>query len=325
MKKLNYLIFLGLIIILGLASSFPVLAYQIENLTLPPAETIAGGRGDFVLGPGKVELWLEPGEKFTKYLNITNRLGRTIKFKIEIEDFVGTYNVDTTVQLLGGRESPYSLKDYLDPEITEFTLENGQRITLPVEIAIPEDTEPGGLYGSVLVSTQALEAGPEETQIKSISRLGSLFFIRVKGDVLEQGFLKSFTTPEKFYKKGPIDFEILFENTGNVHLNPYGIIEIKNLLGQKIDEIELEPWFAMPDSLRLRETKWEREWLFGRYTATAKINRGYQDIIDEKSIVFWIIPWKIILPGFIILVIIIGLFKWIFSHFEIRRKSAAAP
>lgn len=304
------------------------LAYQIEDIDIPmPVE---GERGDFVLGPGKTELWVEPGDKFTKYLYITSRLGKTMEFRIEIEDFVGSYDPETTVQFLGEEKSPFSLKDYLKPEITEFTLEHGQRISLPVEVSIPEDMEPGGLYGTVLISASSPSVGPgagegeAQTQMRIITRLATLFFIRVKGDVLEEGFLKDFITPKKIYEKGPVNFQVLFENTGNVHLSPYGLIEIKNLLGSKIDEIGLDAWFAMPLSLRLRETKWEKGLLFGRYAATAKINRGYQDIIDEKTIYFWVIPWKIIGTGFIFLVIIIWFLKWVFGHFEIRRKRPTA-
>lgn len=326
MKKAIYLIFLvGLVIILGVKFfSSQALAYQIEDLNIPALAE--GERGDFVLGPGKTELWLEAGDKFSKYLYITNRLGRTMNFKVEIEDFTGTYDPEETIRLLGEGKSPFSLKDFLKPEITEFILEHGQRMTLPIEISIPEDMEPGGLYGAGLISAFSREVGPgagkgeAQTQIMVFTRLATLFFVRIKGDVLEEGFLKDFITPEKFYGKGPIDFQVLFENTGNVHISPYGLIEIKNLLGKKIDEIPLDAWFAMPDSLRLRETSWERVRLFGRYTATAKINRGYQDIIDEKTIYFWVIPWKIIGAGFIVLVLVIWFLKWIFSHFEIKRK-----
>jgi len=274
---------------------------------------------------------MDPGDKFTKYLQITNRLGEKMDFKIEIEDFMGSYDPDTTVRLLGGEKSPFSLKDYIHPEISEFTLKQGQRITLPVEISIPENMEAGGLYGAVLVSAHLPSAGPggeegkTKSQVEIISRLGTLFFIRIRGNVLEEGSLKDIITSKKFYEKGPVPMEILFENKGNVHLNPYGIIEIRNLFGKKIDEIKLDPWFAMPDSLRSRKVSWERNLLFGFYTATAKINRGYKDIIDQKSIKFWVIPWKIVLIGFGALFAVIWFFVWIFSHFEFKRKKPKSP
>jgi hypothetical protein len=316
--KISFLILISGIIFFGFNSS-PILAYYIEDLQLPE-------RGDFVLGPGKIEIWADPGEEFQKELIISNRIGQTMEFKIEIEDFKGSYDPNQTVILLGEERGPHSLKDFLLPEITKFTLKHGQRITLPVKISIPKDAEPGGLYGSVLVSTNPpmpkgeIEKEKAKGQMRIVSRLGCLFFIRVKGETIEEGLFKNFLT-KKFYEKGPISFELFFENKGNVHLNPYGIIEIKNLLGRKVGEIEIEPFFALPDSLRKREVKWEKELLFGKYTALASLNRGYQDIIDQKLVEFWVIPYKIILVGLILLILVLWFFKWIISHFEIRRKT----
>ena len=256
-------------------------AYTIQDL--PALES----KNDFILGPGKTELFLEPGESADRELYITNRLGQDMSFKIEVEDFAGSRDISETIILLGNQRGPYSLKDYIKPEATEFTLKNKQRVILPVTIVIPKDAEPGGLYGTILVSTSPAASGGKETGAGAstggavtITRLGTLMFVRIKGDVKEEGFLKSFSAKgKKIFERGPIYFDLVFENNGNVHLNPYGALEIKNLFGSKVGEIIVDPWFAMPDSLRLREVNWNKSFLFGRYTAEAKINRGYGDII----------------------------------------------
>lgn len=319
-------LFLGLIILGGLSLSFNIFAYRIETLDL--SET-----GGIVLGPGKTELWLDPDSRAIKELIITNQTGKVQRFKVEIEDFIGSRDPNIPHIFLGEEKGIYTLKDYLKPEIDEFVLEHGQRIILPVEIYIPPDAEPGGHYAAVFVRTvPILEEGEIEKekakgQIAVISRVGTLFFIRVKGLVKEEGFLKDFKLKEgkKFYEKAVIIFQLLFENNGTVHLTPYGIIEIKNFLGRKIDEIELQPWFVLPDSLKLREVEWNKKWLLGKYTATVFINRGYKDIrdeyiLDEKSLEFWVIPWKILFLGLIGLVLIIWGLTWMITHFEIRRK-----
>lgn len=324
MKKiLLFLFFFCLIGILSFSFYSKSSAYWVEDLKIPSS-------GDIVLGPGKTELWLNPGEESTKELMITNRTGETRKFVVNIEDFVGSKNPEQTVVLLGDQKSRFSLKDYLKPEIFEFTLNHGQRMNLPVKISIPSNAEPGGLYGSVLVTAlpigqeQETEKNKAKGQINIATRLGTLFFLRIKGEVIENGFLKELKLKNQklFYEKGPISFQVLFENNGNVHLNPYGIIEIKNLFGKKIDEIELSPWFAMPDSLRLKEVNWNKKFLFGKYTAMASINRGYKNIIDEKIISFWVIPWKFILIGIIGIFLIFWLLYWITTHlhFEIKVK-----
>ena len=321
MKKLLSLFLTGIIVFIILGFLQPVLAYEIQKLTNVSVEN------DFTLGPGKIEVFLDPGEEVTRSLLITNRLGKIMNFKVEIEDFEGSPTGEKAAILLGEEKGPYSLRDYLKPELVEFTLAHGERMVLPIEVLIPESMEPGGLYGSVLVSTFPLEEIPEREevvkgQVRLIARIGSLFFIRVQGEVNEDGILEKFDTADskRFYQKGPISFSIFYRNEGNVHLNPYGIIEIKNILGGKVAEIEIEPYFAMPKSLRYREVKWERGLGLGHYNATLYLNRGYDDIIDEVKISFWILPWKIILISGIAIFFLFWLIWWFVIHFEIRKK-----
>jgi hypothetical protein len=113
----------------------------------------------------------------------------------------------------------------------------------------------------------------------------------------------------------------VYENTGSVHLNPYGEIRVANIFGEEVGFQEIDPWFILPKALRLREVSWDRQMLFGRYTVTAKINRGYDDIIDEKTIHIWVMPWKILLAIFAGLFIVISLIRFILTHFEFKRKS----
>lgn len=301
------------------------LAYEIQDLTNVDI------KNDFVLGPGKIDAWLSPGESYKQDLLITNRLGRETQFRVQVEDFKGSRDPEEATILLGEEKGPYSLRDYIKPELYEFNLKHGQRIVLPIEINIPKDAEPGGLFGAVLISSspsQEVTQGEKDkakTQMNVISRLGTLIFVRVKGDVKEDGFLKEIKAgknDQRVYEQGPVPFDLYYENNGNVSLNPYGFIEIKNILGKKIDEIEVKPFFAMPDSLRMREIKWDRNMLFGRYTATLFLNRGYKDIVDTKSVTIWIMPWKIITIGSIGLVFIVWILRWLFSRFEFRRKSS---
>lgn len=299
-------------------------AYEVQVLDNTPVA------GDFVLGPGKADLSLKPGDKNTQQIIVTNRLGEDRKFKVEVEDFSGSYNTDETVVFFGDAKGPYSLKDYIKPEITEFSLKHGERIVIPVEISIPADSEPGGLYASVLVSTVP---GGEETaknqgKTKVVSRLGTLFFVRVEGNVKEAGVLQDFkaiNSANGFYEKAPIPFQIIFKNEGNIHLVPSGKIELKNLWGKKIGEMKVDKYFAMPNSLRERVVNWETGFLLGRYTATLTLDKNYQQEPNEpeiRAVSFWVIPWKILLAALAVIAVAVFLLKLILSKFkfEIKKK-----
>jgi hypothetical protein len=175
-------------------------------------------------------------------------------------------------------------------------------------------------YSFLLYEKESVEG---TTRSPIIARIGTLFFITVPGAVEKSGELKDFSVvgDKIWYEKGPIDLSVLFENKGSVHLNPYGEIRIKNFFNEEVGFVELDPWFSLPKSLRSREVSWDRELLFGRYTATAYINRGYEDVVDEMSTTFWVLPWKIVGGIFFTLFIILFSIRFFLKTFEFKRKS----
>lgn len=294
-------------------------------------ESIPGGdavQGDFVVGPGKADVTIDPGASSVTNITVTNRTGETRRFQLSVEDAAGSRDTEQSIVLLGDDRGPYSLKDYVSVPSETFELDHNQRAVIPVTIQVPADAEPGGLYGSVLVETLAQEAVAGDgtsavPQSAIIARIGTLFFVTVPGDVERNGALADVTTiPERtYFESGPITFGILFENNGPIHLAPYGDVRITNMIGEEVGFVALEPWFALPNSLRLREVTWNRELLFGRYIATVNVNRSYDDIVDTQQVVFWVLPWKIILAIFIALFVLFYLFRSFFRNFEFKRKT----
>ncbi|MFT5036704.1 MAG: hypothetical protein ACI9VM_000267 [Candidatus Azotimanducaceae bacterium] len=283
--------------------------------------------GDFVLSPGKVELEIAPGESKTVLLGVSNRMAEARIFNFDVEDVNGSKDINRSVLLLGDDTGPYTLKDYISIPHATFELDRNLRAVVPVTVSIPEDAEPGGRYGSVLVNTltQQANTGLESNTAPSpaiVSRIGALFFVTIPGEANESGGLQDFSTfnNQKWFQNGPIDFQMVYENSGSIHLNPYGELRIWNMLNEEVGFVELEPWFTLPQSLRLRDVSWDRELLYGRYTATLKLNRGYDDIVDEQTITFWVIPWKIVLGGLAVLFVLFFITRGFFRKFEFKRK-----
>lgn len=281
--------------------------------------------GDFVVGPGKVEIELSPGQSGTAVLSISNRTGEEKIFTLETEDAKGTDDPNTPVLLIGDDVGPYSIKDYISIPATSFTVGHNQKVFVPVTVSLPANAAPGGRYGSVLITTTSIrdtqtQDGAPRSAI--VSRIGTLFFVTTPGIENQEGALQDFSTigQKKFYSGGPIPFGLLFENTGSVHLNPYGEIRVFNILNEEVGIIEIDPWFALPMSTRFREISFSREWLFGRYTAVANINRGYDNQIDSLSYTFWVINWIFLLKIFAGVIVVVFIIKTITSRFEFRRK-----
>lgn len=263
---------------------------------------------DFVLRPAKLELEMSPGQALLRTLYISNNLGSRANFKVTVIDIEGALDASQPAVLLEeGQSGFYSLKDYLIPQMGEFSLENGQTIALPVQVNLPNNIEPGGLYGAVLI-TALPPAENGAGQVAVLGRLGALFFVKVKGEVLEKGGLDNFSQNRtELEGKQAVIFSILFENQGNVHLNPYGGIEIKNIFGKKIAELALAPFYVLPNSLRQRQVAWQNLPKFGYYKAVLLLNRGYDNIIDKAEINFWLASKQALIAGLIIILIFIGL------------------
>ncbi|MBX9906931.1 hypothetical protein K2X96_03470 [Patescibacteria group bacterium] len=300
-------------------------AYRVEKI--PGGDEVVG---DFVVGPTKVELAIMPGSEKSLELLVTNRMGDRRQFNLEIEDAKGSTDPSQTVVLLGADRGPYSLRDYIYFDEASFVLEQGERARIPVTVRIPEDAPPGGLYGSVLVTTSsvakegddALQSGAVAGSV-IISRIGALFFVTVPGAVAREGALEKFTTVpsgKELFDLGPINFQVLFANTGSVHLNPSAVVSIKNMFGKEVASIEAEPWFALPQSVRMREITWPQKYLFGRYTADITLNRGYDNKTDTASVSFWVIPKMLVGGAFIVLTLIFFLLRFILRTFEIKKK-----
>lgn len=296
-----------------------------DAYTLYQVEQLQGEQdfGDFVVGPGKFNVELEPGQSEEVLITVTNRSGERKRFDLTTEDMVGSDDTDQATVLLGDDRGPYTLKDYLSVPADSFFVEPGQRVRIPVTISLPLDAEAGGRYGSLLVQTASVDDGSGNSSAAIVSRIAVLFFVTTPGLTTQSGELVDFATiPDTVYfASGPINFGLLYENDGAVHVNPSGEIRITNMVGDEVGFIEIAPWFSLPQSMRLREVVWDRETLLGRYTATAYIDRGYGNIIDTKSISFWVVNWVLLLSAFIGLFVLFFCIRFIATRVEIKPKN----
>lgn len=286
-------------------------------------------QNDFVVEPGKTEIFLNKGESVVKNITVTNRIDKTVKFKLSTEDLVGTDDAKQPIVLMGDQVGPYSLKNLIKPEITEFSLNMGEKITIPVTVSIPIDAEPRGYYGALIVSNEPDQlvsgsASDAQGQTRIISRIGSLFLVKINGEGKEEGNLEDFKISgpnQSIYESSPDSFEIAFKNTGNVHLVPYGTITISNLMGRTISKIPVDAYFVLPTSTRYREVLWQGTgFMFGRYTADINLYKGYGNEYEQRKISFWILPWKIVVPVFVGLILLISLIYYVLTRFELRKK-----
>ncbi len=292
---------------------------QITNLSVDD-------KNDFIVEPGKIEIDVNPGDTVTKDISVTSRISKPTKFNVSVEDFQGSQTEDQPVILLGDKASPWSFKDNITPAVPAFSLNFGDRIDLPVTVTVPKNIAPGGYFSAVIVSDEPqvnINTAANGATTRIISRVAVLFFIKVAGVASSSGSVSDFrvNTPQWIYSQSPDGFKVLFNNTGNEYLVPYGEIHVTNMIGRDVADIPVNAFFALPDSLRYLTVNWpDTDFRFGRYTATLQLNRGYGGLVDTKTITYWVLPWKIVAPILAGLIVIALFVYFIFTRFEFRRK-----
>ena len=94
--RLNKFIIL-VMFISTLAVSLADLAWALEKQKI----SNVSANNDFVVGPTKIEVVLQPTATTTANIYITNRLGTRQEFKIEVEDLAGYVDGSNAAVLLG--------------------------------------------------------------------------------------------------------------------------------------------------------------------------------------------------------------------------------
>jgi hypothetical protein len=196
---------------------------------------------------------LAAGDSVIRNVTVSNDTSVSQDIAVTIEDFVAGDKADVPIKLLGDESSIYSLRDYLliSPSDIAFRLLPGQRRVVPLLVRLPPNAAAGGYYGAVLFSFH--HRTPSTEQVTLTNRIASLFFVRVKGAVREAGMLKEFGwlhyQPDQ---PGPLNLGILYENSGDVYLNPYGYITLRNWLTGTATTTPVLPWFVLPQAVRRR-------------------------------------------------------------------------
>lgn len=294
--KLNIFLFLFVLIASMLLVVAPKAnAQQTESITLNVTPTVIeldGNPGDTLEGSFKIV----NGSEISLLLN-------AIAKNFTASDEVGGVNITED-------DTSYSLAKWvtIDPVSAEVDARGSQIFNYTIDI--PEDAEPGGHFGSLIVKTEAVRVdltGPSVAQ-----EVGPLVLVRIAGDTFQEASIVEFNTIDSFVEKGPVTFETRVKNTGNVHFKPKGKIEIKNMFGSVVTTIDLDEQNVLPDSIRKLTNDWNPTGLtVGRYTADLTVVYGVDDTIVTSSTTFVVFPYKTIIPitVFVLLTVFIAINK----------------
>lgn len=255
------------------------------------------------VGPAKIEYSADPGSVISGKLFLMNETGQAQTFYPGFEKFI---EVNGEKRFLPGEES--ELAKWFET-VDSVALAPGEQSNVPFSINLPQNAPPGGHFAVIWWST----APPDGQGAKIVTRAGILVYLRVSGEIKESAEVSAFSAA-KFHNWLPVNFTLIFKNTGNVHLKPTGEIKIKNIFGATKAVLSPNPnaLQVLPQSEKNFNLTWDSEkwsgFAFGPYSAELNLIYGEEKKEINKNIRFFIIPWKISLIAILILIIIIFVF-----------------
>lgn len=293
-------------------SALLVAIFLPSSTVLAQAPSAANG---LEISPALVEIKADKSNVYTVEIKVINVTQSTLLFDNFIDDFGAKDETGAPSILLGPNTEPLatSIKSWVSP-IASFTLEPGKERKIQATITVPANAEPGGHYGVIRFSGH--EGGEASGNVTQIASAGTLVLINVSGNVKESLELASFTPskndkPSFFFETGPVTFVSRFTNTGSVHVKPVGQIEIKDSFGNPVASLPVNEakGNVLPSSTRRFESTLDRPWLFGHYSADISIAYGNTGQAIVRTISFWVIPWKILLVGLLVLITIVYILR----------------
>lgn len=254
--------------------------------------------------PPLVQLSIGPGESWSSTLKVINSNDYDATFYADVVDFAasGEQGQGTFIPLVGGTSTgplPYSLASWITLPDGPLTLKAGESGALPYTVHVPADAEPGGHYAAILVGTEEGGAKLDGPTMRVSSYVSSLFFVKIRGETVEQGRIREFRTADEVSGDASADLILRFENTGNTHLQPRGDITIYNMWGKERGQLFVNAdsgnfGNVLPHSTRRFSFSWKGEddlFDIGRYSAVVTLAYGDEGRQNVSAVAyFWVVP-----------------------------------
>lgn len=181
----------------------------------------------------------------------TNNASYPVELAFTVED-VRELEDRSPVGILDPKEAAnykYSLSSWVYLDKQNLILNPGEMKPITVNIN-KEKLSPGGHYGTVLAEIRQTDADKKAVKVKGV--LAALLFVRAStGNEREEAKIAFFGTTTQGITI-PEDFFFRFQNTGNVDLTPYGILEVKDRRGNTIAKgiVNEDSLITLPEAIR---------------------------------------------------------------------------
>jgi hypothetical protein len=321
-------------IILSLASMLVIAGALIGGAVIAQE----GGNG-FQVSPVRTELTIAQGSSEKTLITAYNPTSQVIDAKIVVNDFEAATDETGQPRVIfeADKSAPGNSFKSLVGDLGTVTIPAGGKVEIPVTVTVPDNASPGGYYGAI-----RLEPTTEgDKNVNLSASVGTLFLVTVPGDLKESLELIEFTAAKgdteenlstgRFFIGGGENIKIItrLENTGNIHVKPFGRVQVADSKGNIVEQYEfnnIEPKSnVLPDSTRKFTDELTYSNFFGKYTITANLGYGSAGNLITAKNTFYVVPvWLVIVAAALLILVIVGVFL-LYRKLRQNRKHKVNP
>jgi hypothetical protein len=269
-KKIKLILFLSLLLFSSLVLS-------------PLPGRCAEEKNGLYIEPKQIEIEGSPGQKFKGYFTLYNNSQVKVGMKLAIKGFKVTNENDNSKIIFDENEN---MSGWIIPEFLEIFPAPGQKKDISFIAQIPDNATSGGHYGAIMFERIDNEPGPAND-------FGYLILFTVKGQTGAADPNGEITelSLNHFYAKTPIEFGLGIKNSGNTHLSANGKLQIDNLLGQPVANLDLSEKIIYPGVSQTYKWQWEKNLPVGLYKLKVILSdmKGGGNVLSRQS-------WFIFIP-----------------------------
>ncbi|MBA3758558.1 DUF916 domain-containing protein [Candidatus Saccharibacteria bacterium] len=291
------------------------------------AQTTTGSGNGFRISPVRSEYVIEKGSNRQLVVSVENPTDASVVAQPVVNNFISNEIENGEPRLILDDSVPAPKNNFksLVEVLPDINLGPREKKDVNVNIRVPENANSGGYYGAIrFVPASATGAG----NVGLTASVGTIVLVRVPGNLTERLDLLELTAGQNgraksFFTSGDVSVLTRLKNSGDIHVQPFGKVQVKNMFGAVVAEYELnnvEPRAnILPDSIRKFDdslSKPSKGWI-GRYTISANLgySQGGGELISSSA-TFWYLPaWSLIVLALLVIGVAAG------GYFLYRRLS----
>ncbi len=308
----------------GLAVSLLMAASLIVILLPKPAQ--AAVSNGFQISPVLSEITVNKGQSQTVPITINNPTSSPSTDQVVVDDFTASSQENGTPMLLlnGSVADPrHNFKSLVAP-IPNIHIPPNGTTTVSVVVSVPKTANSGGYYGTVRLVP--VSSGQGSGNVGLTASVGTLFLVTVPGNLVEKLNLVQLSAAVNGQATGLIFSgtpQVLtrLQNVGDIHLQPFGRVNVKNWSGKVVASYEFNNVSPrsniLPNSIRKFVDNLPKGHWLGHYTIEASLaySNGSGNLLTAEA-GFWYIPiWLVIVLAVVIILIVALIYKLIL-HFR---------